>query len=72
MPAVYEKDVRVVRGPSVNNIKEVAPFESIYTDIAEEGEWVGAFGKLEKVLDKKYDRERRRIVIGSFEANGRD
>ncbi len=73
MPAVYEvDDVQVTKGPKVEDIREVASFESIYTDIADIGEQIRVFGRLERVLDRRYGKEYHRVVIGSFEAGGRD
>lgn len=73
MPAIYEvEDVQIMKGPAVNDLREVASFESIYTDIATEGEWIRVFGMLERVFDRRSGEEYHRIVVGTFDAGGRD
>ncbi len=73
MPAVYEvEEVQILNGPAVDDIREVTSFESIYSDIADKGEWIRVFGKLEKVFDRRVGREYHRVVVGTFEASGRD
>lgn len=73
MPAVYEVDeVEALRGQEVPDVREVVSYESLYTDIAREGEWIRVFGKLEEVRDIRRGEIYHRIVVGTFEAKGRD
>lgn len=51
---------------------EIVSYESIYTDIAEKGEVARVYGKLEEVHDYKKERIYYRILVGSFEAHGKD
>jgi len=62
----------VVYGNGVEDIHEVASYEGLYEGIAEEGEEILAYGKLERVIDNKLGKEHHRILIGSREAEGRD
>jgi len=73
LPAVYKvEDVKVVYGNRVEDLHEVASYEGLYGGITEEGEKIVAYGKLERVIDKKLGKEHHRILIGSKEAEGRD
>ncbi len=73
MPGTYRiGSVRILNGPSVADIKEIATYEGFYCDIASLGERVQARGKLERVYDKRNGDVYHRIVIGSIEAKGTD
>ncbi len=74
-PAIYGvEDVEVISGPKGEeaDIREVVSYESLYRDIAEEGERILVRGKLEEVLDPKGERKYYRVVVGTFEAGGKD
>ncbi len=73
LPATYLVDyVKVVEGPSSRNIVEVTSYEGLYCDLASPGEKILVYGKLEHVRDIRRGEEYHRIVVGSFEAGGRD
>ena len=73
LPAKYiVDDVRIIEGPAVKDIVEVVSYEGLYSDLAESGEELVVHGKLEHVKDLKNGKEYHRIVVGSFEAKGRD
>jgi len=73
LPAVYKvEDVKILDGPGVEDICEVASYEGLYGGIADEDEKILAYGKLEKVIDRRAKREYHRILIGSREARGED
>ena len=71
MPAVYKvRDVEVLWGPRVDEVREVVSYEGLYLDIAEPGEKVRVRGKLELVEGKKGGYYR--VLVGSPEARGMD
>jgi len=71
LPAVYHvQDARVIKGPQVADIEEVASYEGLYGDLAEVGETILVKGKLELVRDKKNKRKYHRVVVGSPEGRG--
>ena len=73
LPSIYKvEDVKIYDGPVVNDIYEVASYEGLYGGIAEKGEKIMAYGKLEKVIDRKNDENYHRVLIGSKEAKGKD
>lgn len=73
MPARYRaKNVRVLEGPIVRDIREIATYEGLYADIASEGEEVVCRGKLEQVNDRKEGETYSRILVGSLEASETD
>ena len=55
-------DIRVIRGSSPGNIREVCSFRSRFCDIAKEGDMIRARGKLEKVITR--DEEYLRVLVG--------
>lgn len=72
-PCKYLIDqVEILEGPKVDNIKEVASYEGIFCDIANENEEIIVKGKLEEVYDKRKNETYHRVQIGSFEAKGRN
>ncbi len=73
LPAVYRvEDVRVIEGEKVRDILEVVSFEGLYGGLAEEGERILSYGKLEEVTDRRAERQYHRVLIGSKEARGSD
>jgi len=71
LPAVYRvKDVELMHGPQFSDISEVVSYEGLYGDLAEVGETVEVKGKLERVLDKRSNREHHRVLVGSPEGKG--
>jgi len=73
LPAKYKiEDVSILNGDSFNEISEIVSYEGLYADIASEGERIICKGKLEKVVSRDNKQEYYRILVGSFEAAGRD
>jgi len=73
MPAVYKvEDTTLLNGNSCDEISEVVSYEGLYADIASEGERIMCKGKLEKVRSRENKKDSYRILVGSFEAAGRD
>ncbi len=74
-PSIYLVDeFRVIKSSFKGSldIREVASYESVYADIARDGEWIRVRGKLELVKDLKKGVEYHRVLIGSFDAGGKD
>ena len=73
MPSIYiVENVKILSGPNVKDIREVTSYEGLYGGIADEGEKIIAYGKLEMVVDKRKNEEYYRVLIGSQKALGRD
>lgn len=73
LPATYRVDeVTVIDGQTVNNILEISSYDGFYCDLFQEGEFVEAKGKLEKVIDDRRKITYHRVLVGSFEAHGKD
>jgi len=73
LPAVYGvEDERSLEGPTVEDIREVVSYESLYGDVASVNERIVARGKLERVHDTKRGDEYHRVLVGSPEARGND
>jgi len=73
LPSVYKvEDVKIFSGPMVKDIYEVTSYEGLYGGIAEKGEKMVVYGKLERVIDKRDGEEYHRVLVGSKEAEGRD
>ncbi len=73
LPSVYKiEDVRVLNGSKVGDIYEVVSYEGLYGGIAEEGRDIVAYGKLERVIDKRFEMEYHRVLVGSTKARGSD
>jgi len=73
LPAVYKvTDVKIIEGRRVNDINEVVSYEGLYGSLAEEGERILSYGKLERVIDRKTGEEYHRVLVGSKEAGGGD
>ncbi len=73
MPSRYLiKDARTPEGKEKPEIREVVSYEGLYSGIAEDGDEIIAKGKLELVRDLEEGSVSYRLLIGSFEARGRD
>jgi len=73
LPSIYRvEDVRVIEGLKVKDISEVASYEGLYGGLAEEGERILSYGKLERVTDRRIGQEYHRVLVGSKEAKGSD
>uniref|UniRef100_A0A7C4FFG9 Polymerase nucleotidyl transferase domain-containing protein n=1 Tax=Thermofilum pendens TaxID=2269 RepID=A0A7C4FFG9_THEPE len=74
MPAVYAvDDVKVLAGvPPPRPVTRIVSYEGLYMDLAEPGEEVIAYGKLEEVEDLRLGETYCQVTIGTFEAGGRD
>jgi len=73
LPATYRVDeVTVIEGQIVNNILEISSYDGFYCDLFQEGEFAEARGKLEKVIDDRNKTTYHRVLVGSFEAHGKD
>ncbi len=73
LPAVYKvEDVDITRGEAIGDIKEVVSYESLYADIATEGERIKVRGKLEEVTEKKSGKVYYRVLVGSPQGKGRE
>jgi len=69
---LYLQKFTILNGNSCDEISEVVSYEGLYADIASEGERIICKGKLEKVRSRDNKKEYYRILVGSFEAAGRD
>jgi len=73
LPAVYKvTNVIFMEGVQVKGLEEIVSYEGLYCDIAKPGEVVYAYGKVEEVIDRVSGRGYYRLVIGTYEAQGRD
>lgn len=73
LPSCCEiSNVKVLSGTFADDIRQLTSYEGLYGGIAEKGERVTAYGKMEKVVDHRTDDHYHRIVIGSMEAKGKD
>ncbi len=74
MPAIYcVENVKIIDGKTPSKpIRYVVSYEGLYIDLAREGEEIVAYGKLEAVEDIRRSEEYLQVVIGSFEARGKD
>jgi predicted nucleotidyltransferase len=73
LPSVCRvKDVKIIKGPQVANVKEIVSYEGLYSDIAEIGETILVKGKLEEVHDTRTKRKYHRVLVGSPEGRGRE
>ncbi len=74
-PSIYRVDsVEVVDGVEVDPglVREVVSYESIYAGILSSGEEAIVYGKVEEVFDRVSGEKYYRVLVGSFEARGRD
>jgi len=74
MPAVYEVDeVRVIEGATPpGRVLYVVSYEGLYMDVAEEGDVIEVYGKLEHVEDLRRGLDYYQVTVGTIEAGGRD
>jgi hypothetical protein len=73
LPSIYKvEEVRVLEGEKVTDITEVTSYEGLYGGLAEEGEKILSYGKLETIIDKRTGEQYHRVLVGSKEARGSD
>jgi len=71
LPAIYRvSKAQVLEGPRAQQIRELCSYDSLYADVAREGEEVLAKGKLEMVVDKREGATYLRLLIGSLAGDG--
>ncbi|HDJ26559.1 MAG TPA: hypothetical protein ENF34_04520 [Candidatus Bathyarchaeota archaeon] len=71
LPAIYGVELRrVIEGPGLRELREICSYESLFADVAEEGEEVVAKGKLELVFDKRERSTYYRVLVGSLAGRG--
>ncbi|MEM2971413.1 MAG: hypothetical protein QW270_03195 [Candidatus Bathyarchaeia archaeon] len=58
-------NAKVVEGPKIKPIKEIASFRGRFCEQARKGERVIAQGKVEKILDYKRNKEYFRLLLGN-------
>ena len=65
-PCVYKvSDVRVLEGPQIGSVEEIASFRGRFCEQARKGEVVIAQGKVERVRDNMQNREFFRLLLGN-------
>jgi predicted nucleotidyltransferase len=65
-PCTYKiENVKVVKGPKLKPIVEIASFRGRFCEQAQKGEAVTAQGKIEHVTDKRQYYEYYRIILGN-------
>ena len=65
-PCKYKiEDVKIVEGPRLQPIREIASFRGRFCEQAKSGETVLAQGKIEKVVDRRNGSEYFRLLIGN-------
>ncbi|MEM2875979.1 MAG: hypothetical protein QXL67_03380, partial [Candidatus Bathyarchaeia archaeon] len=64
--------VNILTGPRGIDLREVASYEGIYTDIAYRGEKIEARGKIELVDDRLTGDSYHRLLVGTLEGMGSD
>ena len=73
MPAKYiVEKVRFIDGRKVDDLLEVVSFEGLYGGVAEKGEKIICYGKIEEVFKVKENFKYHRLLVGSREAGGKD
>ncbi|RLG47931.1 MAG: hypothetical protein DRN92_02110 [Thermoproteota archaeon] len=73
MPSKYSiREAKTIDDKSCPEIREVVSYEGLYSGIAEEGEEIVVRGKLESVKNVENGSTSFRVLVGSFEAKGRD
>lgn len=64
-PCVYKvSNVRVIEGPQMAPVEEIASFRGRFCEQAREGEVVIAQGKVERVIHNRQNREYSRLLLG--------
>jgi len=65
-PCTYKiENVKVVEGPKLQPILEIASFRGRFCEQARKSEAVTAQGKVERVIDKRKEREYYRVILGN-------
>ena len=65
-PCTYRiEKIKVVKGPELEPIQEIVSFRGRFCEQAKSGESVTAQGKVERVTDKRTEREYYRIILGN-------
>jgi len=65
-PCTYKiENAKVVEGAELEPIREIVSFRGRFCEQAKTGEKIMAQGKVERVIDKKNDREHHRIILGN-------
>lgn len=65
-PCTYKiENVRIIEGPKLQPIQEIASFRGRFCEQARTGEIVVAQGKIEKVTDYRQNREHFRLLLGN-------
>jgi len=65
-PCVYKiSDVRILEGPQIKPLEEIASFRGRFCEQARNGEVVIAQGKVEHVIDNKRNRKHFRLLLGN-------
>ena len=65
-PCTYKiEDVRVIEGPKLEPVLDIASFRGRFCEQARIGETVAAQGKIEQVIDSRQSREYFRILLGN-------
>jgi Uncharacterized protein conserved in archaea len=74
MPAVYVvNNVEIIDGCRVDSeVRQVVSYESLYIDVAQPGDDIVARGKFEHVIDTRVGDEYVQVVVGTYEAQGKD
>ena len=74
MPAVYiVEEAKVLEGiEPPKQISRVVSYEGLYIDLAEPGDEIIVYGKLEEVHDLRSSETYYQVTIGTYEASGRD
>jgi len=74
MPAVYVvNNVEIIDGCRVDSeVRQVVSYESLYIDVAQPGDDIVARGKFEHVIDTRVGDEYVQVVVGTYEAKGKD
>jgi predicted nucleotidyltransferase len=65
-PCTYKiENVKVVEGPELEPIQEIVSFRGRFCEQAKKDERVTVQGKVERVIDKRKERENYRIILGN-------
>jgi predicted nucleotidyltransferase len=65
-PCTYKiENVKVVEGPKLEPILEIASFRGRFCEQAKRGEAVTVQGKIERVINKRKEREYYRVILGN-------
>jgi predicted nucleotidyltransferase len=73
LPATYQiKEAKFLDSHPSVNVKKVVTYEGLYASAAENGEKIRVKGKLERIREKRNNRERYRVLVGSPEGKGKE